>query len=82
MDAISIFDAESSLGSLLDALEAGQDVLVLRDGKPVARLVPPTREDTTALTVGGLRALRDRITARGETFSPDEIEIFRGEDRR
>ncbi len=43
MDAISIFDAESSLGSLLDALEAGQDVLVLRDGKPVARLVPPTR---------------------------------------
>ena len=81
MDAISIFDAESSLGSLLDALEAGQDVLVLRDGKPVARLVAPTREDTT-LTVGGLRALRDRIAARGETFSPDEIEIFRSEDRR
>ncbi len=37
---VNVHDAKSSLSRLLAAVEAGQDVVIARDGKPVARLVP------------------------------------------
>ena len=82
MDEISIFDADSSLGTLLDAVEAGRDVLVVRTGNPVARLVPPSMAESMTPTIDGFRVLRERIAARGETFSEAEIDDFRDGGRR
>jgi prevent-host-death family protein len=37
---ISIEEAEARFESLIDEVEAGEEYLITRDGRPVARLVP------------------------------------------
>jgi prevent-host-death family protein len=38
---IGAFEAKTKLGQLLDWVEAGEEVVITRRGRPVARLVPP-----------------------------------------
>ena len=40
MREIGAFEAKNKLGTLLDWVEHGEEVLITRHGKPVARLVP------------------------------------------
>lgn len=40
MREIGAFEAKSKLGTLLDWVANGEEVLITRRGKPVARLVP------------------------------------------
>lgn len=40
MFEIGAFEAKNTLGSLLDRVERGEEILITRHGKPVARLVP------------------------------------------
>ncbi len=40
---IGAFEAKNKLGSLLDRVENGEEVVITRHGKPVARLVPNSR---------------------------------------
>ena len=40
MQQIGAFEAKNTLGSLLDRVEAGEEIVITRHGKPVARLVP------------------------------------------
>ena len=40
MDKIGAFEAKNTLGSLLDRVEQGEEIVITRHGKPVARLVP------------------------------------------
>lgn len=42
MRAIGAFEAKNRLGALLDLVEAGEEVVITRHGKPVARLVSET----------------------------------------
>ena len=37
---VTVAEAKSQLSSLLDAVEAGQAVVITRRGKPIAELVP------------------------------------------
>jgi prevent-host-death family protein len=37
---VGAFEAKNTLGSLLDRVEQGEEVVITRHGKPVARLVP------------------------------------------
>ena len=60
MESVSVYDAKTHLSRLLDAVEAGEEVVITRNGHPVARLVraltPPRRRFGTmpgAVTVGG-----------------------------
>jgi prevent-host-death family protein len=39
MKHIGIFDAKTHLSSLIDEVEKGQEVVITRHGKPVAKLV-------------------------------------------
>ena len=41
MKEIGAFEAKNKLGQLLDMVEQGEEVLITRHGRPVARLVPP-----------------------------------------
>lgn len=41
MKEVGAFEAKSRLGRLLDWVEAGEEVIITRRGKTVARLVPP-----------------------------------------
>jgi prevent-host-death family protein len=40
MQEIGAFEAKNKLGSLLDRVEQGEEIVITRHGKPVARLVP------------------------------------------
>jgi prevent-host-death family protein len=40
MNEIGAFEAKNKLGFLLDRVEQGEEVVITRHGKPVARLVP------------------------------------------
>jgi prevent-host-death family protein len=72
---IGAFEAKSRLGQLLDRVEAGEEIVITRRGKVVARLVPPSstfdrersraaaqriREIRKGNTLGGLR-IKDLI---------------------
>lgn len=39
MSTVGAFEAKNTLGSLLDRVEAGEDILITRHGRPSARLV-------------------------------------------
>jgi len=41
MREVGAFEAKNTLGGLLDCVEKGEEILITRRGKPVARLVPP-----------------------------------------
>jgi prevent-host-death family protein len=43
MAEIGAFEAKNTLGSLLDRVERGEEIVITRHGKAVARLVPNTR---------------------------------------
>jgi prevent-host-death family protein len=40
MQEIGAFEAKNTLGSLLARVETGEEIVITRHGKPVARLVP------------------------------------------
>ena len=42
MHEVGAFEAKNNLAALLDEVELGDEVLITRRGKPVARLVPAT----------------------------------------
>jgi prevent-host-death family protein len=40
MEEIGAFEAKNKLSALLDRVEAGEEIVITRHGRPVARLVP------------------------------------------
>ncbi len=42
---IGTFEAKNKLSHLLDLVEAGEEVTITRNGKPVAQLVAPPKRD-------------------------------------
>ncbi len=63
MREIGAFEAKSRLGQILDLVEAGEEVVITRRGKIVARLVPPGAP--TDRERGRRAALRIREMRRG-----------------
>lgn len=54
MDAVSIYDAKTHLSRLVARAEHGEETVITRHGRPVARIVPmPPR--ATVRTPGALR---------------------------
>ena len=75
MCEIGAFEARNKLGQLLDRVEAGEEVVITRRGRIVARLVPPRpvvdreqarnaaaaiRAMSRGVTLGGLK-IKDMI---------------------
>lgn len=59
MREIGAFEAKNKLGTLLDWVADGEEVLITRRGKPVARLVPAERgfdRDRAAQAAANIRA--------------------------
>ena len=59
MENISIEDAERRLAELAQRVEQGETIVIVRDGKPIADLVPHKRKGGLDLE-GGRRFLRER----------------------
>ena len=68
MAKVSAFEAKTHFGELLDRVSKGEEVVITRHDKPVARLVPEgaQRLDDVRRTVAGLRELQQRIRRRSK----------------
>jgi prevent-host-death family protein len=61
MTEIDAFEAKSILSSLLDRVEQGEDIVITRRGKPVARLTPYREpRDLTAARAAANHLLESR----------------------
>lgn len=80
---VGSFEAKTHLAQLLERAERGEEIVITRRGKPVARLVPaqPGHDAAAARAAAeSLRALA-REMAPGE-FDRDEWRGYRDEGRR
>lgn len=66
MARVTAFEAKTRFGELLERVARGEEVVITRHDKPVARLIPegPPRLDEVRRSVDGLRALQQRIRRR------------------
>ena len=61
---VNVHEAKTHLSRLLEAVEAGEDVVIARAGKPIARLVP----------VGARTEPRTPGAWRGRVFIADDFD--------
>jgi prevent-host-death family protein len=82
MIEIGAFEAKNRLGHLLDRVESGEEVVITRHGKAVARLVPHKAGAGSAETAAAIERLRTRASSmkRG-SFAWKEWKAFRDEGR-
>ena len=62
---VSVREAKSHLSRLLDQVSQGEEIVIARCGKPVARLIPPEggAEDRSAGSAAGQITLSDDFDA-------------------
>ena len=67
MERIGIYDARGRLSELVERVEAGEEVLLTRHGRPVVRLVAAKchRVKSGAAAVRQIKALRRKLNIRG-----------------
>lgn len=63
---LGVFEARNRFSELVEAAERGEETVVLKHGRPVAKLVPMQAADD--ITAGRSRALDDLAALRQRTF--------------
>ena len=78
MATVNIHEAKTHLSKLLEKVAAGEEVIIAKAGKPVARLVPVLGESSRVI----LGSERGRVFISDDFNEPDpEFEkLFYGED--
>ena len=77
MTQVNIHEAKTHLSRLLEQVEAGEEVIISRSGRPIARLVA-YRPLAKPRRPGGWRG-KVRIAADFEGLPPEMQAAFRGE---
>jgi prevent-host-death family protein len=57
---VGAFEAKNKLSALLDRVEQGEEIIITRHGRPVARLVPSDSAIDRSQTLAALQRMRDR----------------------
>lgn len=84
MSKMTAFEAKTRFGELLDRVSKGEEVVITRHDRAVARLVPEgaPRLDEVRRAVAGLRELQDRIRRRSRAkLSDREVRLAVEEGR-
>jgi prevent-host-death family protein len=85
---VGAFEAKNTLGSLLDRVESGEEIVITRHGKPVARLVPSSDRQDRQQAQAAFQRIRQRAhqLAKENPGSPsfdwEEVKKLRDEGRR
>ncbi|MCY3645891.1 MAG: type II toxin-antitoxin system Phd/YefM family antitoxin [Chloroflexota bacterium] len=77
MTTVNIHEAKTHLSRLLAQVEAGEDIVIARNGKPVARLVPCEEQGRREFGV-----LKGRIKLDDSFFDPlpeEELAAWEGD---
>ena len=82
MTTVGAFEAKNKLSALLDLAEAGEEVVITRHGKEVARLVPPRGKPNREEARAAIRRIRQRAEeAKLGPFDWEEWKAYRDEGR-
>jgi len=78
MPSITAFEAKTRFGELLERVARGEEIVITRHDRPVARIVPmdARSQEQVRHAVAGLNALRDSIARRaGPDVALSDAEI-------
>lgn len=84
---VGAFEAKNTLGTLLDRVERGEEIVITRHGKPVARLVPNTGHADQNQARAAFERLRERARQLAKenpdrpAFDWEEMKKLRDEGR-
>ena len=84
---VGAFEAKNTLGTLLDRVERGEEIVITRHGKPVARLVPNLGHANQNQARAAFERLRERARQLAKenpgrpAFDWEEIKKLRDEGR-
>lgn len=82
MREVGAFEAKNKLGQLLDWVEKGEEIVITRHGKPVARLAPASRAPSRERAREANRRIRERAEAlRFGRFDWAEWKAYQDEGR-
>lgn len=82
MQEIGAFEAKNTLGSLLDRVERGEEIVITRHGKPVARLVASGSVIDRARAKAAAARIRARaVGLSSERFDWEALKTDRDEGR-
>ena len=77
---VNVHAAKTSLSQLLERVERGEEIVIARAGKPVAKLVLYVPDAKKPRELGGMR---DRVWVAPDAFEPETDEeianLFRGD---
>lgn len=83
MREIGAFEAKNTLGSLLDLVQKGEEVVITRHGKPIARLIPEYEaRDRQAARDAVARVRARRLNRTGPVLSIDDWIAYKNEGRK
>ena len=74
MAQVTISEARSNLKALIERVEGGEEVVITRRGKQVARLMPPVRQPKH---FPDLSTFRDSLALNGRPLSETVIDVRR-----
>jgi prevent-host-death family protein len=71
---VNIYQAKSQLSALLEKAQAGEEIVIARAGKPVARLIPivATAESRSGVRFGGIKLAKLKLAADFHAALTDE----------
>lgn len=82
MERVNLEDVRSDLDALVERAERGEEIVIARGGRPVARLTAAEAGERAASgAVARAKALRDEVASRGESFTWEELKTMRDEGR-
>jgi prevent-host-death family protein len=62
---VNVYEAKTRLSALLAKVQAGEEIVIARAGKPIARLMPiaPAPGTRSGVRFGGLKAAKLKLAA-------------------
>lgn len=72
MDTVNLYDAKTNLSQLVERAARGEEIVIAKAGRPLARLVPYTRRTTPRPL--GLLAGRVSVGSDFDDPLPDDIQ--------
>jgi prevent-host-death family protein len=75
MAQVGMHEAKTKLSQLVERAEAGEDIVIARNGKPVARLVPVVGANSLAGLHGALRG-RIHVSEEFDALPDDVADAF------
>ncbi|HYW32606.1 MAG TPA: type II toxin-antitoxin system prevent-host-death family antitoxin [Gemmatimonas sp.] len=70
-ESVGLYEAKTQLSALVDRAAAGEEIVIMKSGRPLARLVP--MEDRSHLRVPGQGKGAWRVAADFDAPLPDEV---------